>query len=1113
MDEFFNHDVADWITKSMSRMDPDEAEMFARFFVYEVHKSDIDNNRRTLDRHAAEVSKSLMDDLQPETRELISKSMVAKADFPTNWGDVHQQEQPRGFGGRWVAIGTSGSGKKQKTIGYHPDVGVFEVKTGKNGKVKGQQPQIDITGALNQTGKAGTSFAERWTESRPGDHKTNDRTYRRVGAGAELLGKMPGATPQMQLASQVGQFAGQFGPQAEMVIGPAARRTAYRYRGTERQADPELAKWQSGAEEHLKKVAFTDAQRNSAHPPALDEAQRMEAAELAATSYLQKKLPSPHLSDLQLQSGRVPPSQGVIINDKGDIVTQAMGYQEDHYLPFNLKNLKGLQGGAYVRTRSSGGLTSEDIYTGLVGGARSVTVVSRSGVFTLDFDDHLRGGRRYSDKARQMVSRYAQTLDAVGSGKVAQRKLSPAERAEIRDEIEHEMEPAGYTKTQIEAKIKEAETEFSSNPRLTKAEVDEIERHAQTLADNYGNTPRAEGTQRMPTDPKMRYKAYYSELYDAAMEEKAKRMYQLDAQGYKAAQEALQEQFPYFVADVRHKPFDKGANEKDRGYVKAGYNRPDAAKEGYFDTNIQGYTNKQGTGKFSASEMGYQNYRHGGQKETAEDGSTAATADDKAPAAAKFKAAQAKVQLEGGRDAALEGWAKELVPLWTALDAHHADLRMVGKYRTDGSMSGWSPFDKRQLATELEHATGLVNADAAYKGSKRAADLLTRQEAHQRAERGLASRDPYDRSKWTEVSRYPKAWDTGPAHTPGTTDLTKYADEWNQTINDHKLKNEVSANDTDADLFARQDLWATVGKRAEHQLANMGDTANSTELMNALIKVGYDQAQTDAVMTDLAKGKKGELQQLASNAKKKTLGLARARSVKEAGGDAIKGGAGGSPPSPSSAPAQAPAAGAATTQPTPAPQAAPGPIHANPAPASSHYPSAAKLVAKPVSSGGSAPTPNNMPKRKPSLDSVMTDIDDLLGDDTAPGDQKQAAKQVKVALQGGSVKEQDEAIEELAAVLPQHAAALRANLEPKASQASQISPAMLNAIGADMRTWIKRSTLSSAKKAKLSALAGAIEHQESGNVASIAADLHAEEFKEFRERFDDDIKNVLSSFS
>ena len=57
-----------------------------------------------------------------------------------------------------------------------------------------------------------------------------------------------------------------------------------------------------------------------------------------------------------------------------------------------------------MRTRAAGGPTTEDIYTGLLTGARQVQVVSNSGVFTVEFDPDLRGGRRYTDKAARMVA-------------------------------------------------------------------------------------------------------------------------------------------------------------------------------------------------------------------------------------------------------------------------------------------------------------------------------------------------------------------------------------------------------------------------------------------------------------------------------------------------------------------------------------------------------------------------------------------------------------------------------------------------------------------------------------------------------------------------------------
>ena len=99
-----------------------------------------------------------------------------------------------------------------------------------------------LEGARPQTG---TTFAVRWTASGPNDHSTNERTYRRVQAGAQLLEHVP--DKRVKAAAQVGQFAGQFGPEAEKVVGPAARRTAYRYRGTERMPDKQLITYREQA--------------------------------------------------------------------------------------------------------------------------------------------------------------------------------------------------------------------------------------------------------------------------------------------------------------------------------------------------------------------------------------------------------------------------------------------------------------------------------------------------------------------------------------------------------------------------------------------------------------------------------------------------------------------------------------------------------------------------------------------------------------------------------------------------------------------------------------------------------------------------------------------------
>lgn len=152
--------------------------------------------------------------------------------------------------------------------------------------------------------------------------------------------------------------------------------------------------------------------------------------------YFRSRLPSQELTALQLKSGVTPPSEGVIITADGKAVHQSVGYGDDWYAPFTLKQLDALKGGEYVRTRAYGGLTPEDVYTGLTHGARAVTVVSHSGTFTLELDNDFKGGRRYNDKAVRMVNRYAQVLDTVKAGDVQIASPDPELDAMLREEVE-----------------------------------------------------------------------------------------------------------------------------------------------------------------------------------------------------------------------------------------------------------------------------------------------------------------------------------------------------------------------------------------------------------------------------------------------------------------------------------------------------------------------------------------------------------------------------------------------------------------------------------------------------------------------------------------------------
>lgn len=486
-------------------------------------------------------------------------------------------------------------------------------------------------------GRGASSFQRQWNDSSRDTPGTNDRTYRRIAAGSKLVGNIP--NEKARAASALGEFVGSFGPEAEKVVGPHMRRTAYRYRGTERKPDETLIDL---ANKMAERAGMTRGD-GSVGQIAADRAtgasrltpeQKINIAEQTAMLYflgserngLKSRLPDNTLSELHRQSGKIPPSEGIIIDRDGEIVTQAVGFAEDHYLPFNLKNLKNLDGGTYVRTRSRGGLSTEDIYTGLVSGAREVTVVSNSGTFTIEFSPDFRGVRRYNDKAAQMVERYAKTLDAIKSGQVERDKIDASTRAELRAEVESQMpREMGYTEAEISAAIREREADFKRNPQPTLAEIQEIKAKAAEAAG--GN----EREQRI----------YEAQLMEDLMEERRDRFYKLDGEGYATALRALQEQFPYYIQDIsfmsrrqqkkfREEPTDprdpanepmlRFNNSPDTGYVAPRHNRPAAVQEGYYDESITG------TGKIPASQTNYQNWennpqnrRRGGVQEDAQE--------------------------------------------------------------------------------------------------------------------------------------------------------------------------------------------------------------------------------------------------------------------------------------------------------------------------------------------------------------------------------------------------------------------------------------------------------------------------------------------------------------
>lgn len=506
------------------------------------------------------------------------------------------------------------------------------------------------------------SFGDRWTRTIEGDEFTpSRRAFRRLSTGSAALADTlgPTAPPKLKIALKVGQHVGELGPEAQKVIGPTADRAAYRYRGIEREPDRRLT---LAVENVMNRPGLNGmGKHNLLFHGSEDEQGNWRAS--APMSYLRTRLPSAALNTLQRMSGHIPPSEGFIISPAGKVTAQAVGYGDDHYLPFNLKKLGGLRGGEYMRTRTWGGPTTEDIYTGLIGGARTLSVVSHNGVYTLEFDDNLKGGRRFNDKAARMVARYGQLLDAVRSEQVTTGGLAASRLAELETQAnqryDQDQEPERYDQELDRLKTAErkrptlsaqqraeAGNEFFTELAGRRQTPDGHEMSAADLADDFVSQRATEQYQRdgvllaqMQADggaagavrishaerkaqilasldspnPVIAQQNLADAMgvrrqYDASMKRAESTLKDsltplaLNGQGYEAALTALQEQFPYYIKSAKFYPWEDARNGHDTGYVRPRHNRPAAALAGYFDPNVTGH------GKVTADSTRFQNY-------------------------------------------------------------------------------------------------------------------------------------------------------------------------------------------------------------------------------------------------------------------------------------------------------------------------------------------------------------------------------------------------------------------------------------------------------------------------------------------------------------------------
>ena len=328
-------------------------------------------------------------------------------------------------------------------------------------------------------------------------------------------------------------------------------------------------------------------------------------------SFWQSKLANPDLINLQTSSGAIAPSEGVIVSRDGKVVTQSVGYGDDHYLPFDMAKLSKVKGGDYVRTRTLGGLTTEDIYAGMISGARSVNVVSHSGTFTLEFDPSFRGARRLNDKARRMSTRYGKLVDSLASGEVKINDVPADRRAEIEEQVYAEIGGDSPEIRQLrQQKINDALDEERQHPTPSaRTKEDWTNEFGIAVAEKYHT---ADGVPMSWTDVKSQASQRTGRVieddveainelgmgaqYDKFMANK-ERAYarensplRLNGEGYRNAMMALKEQFPYYIKEVNWiPPNSAAAGRTDVGYVKPKHLRSENIMEGYWNPTIEGY--------------------------------------------------------------------------------------------------------------------------------------------------------------------------------------------------------------------------------------------------------------------------------------------------------------------------------------------------------------------------------------------------------------------------------------------------------------------------------------------------------------------------------------------
>lgn len=440
--------------------------------------------------------------------------------------------------------------------------------------------------------------------------------------------------------------------------------------------------------------------------------------------------------------GRGFPSEGVILDESGKVKSQAVGLGEDHYLPFDLANMKYLRGGSYVRTRTTGGPTSEDMRTLIYGNARAGTVVSGSGVFDVELAPDLRGGRRFNDKVAKIPEIYERILDEVENGGHYAVDLPAETKQRIRAEV---MSMGGMDADAQKKAIRDREDEAR---RMGQEWTAADEQQVVTDVLNRTNKVRAGIEQRRSLNAEKVSPLTEADLAnDEGAQEEIKRLRAdrqkakvrelgINAEGYDVALKTLQHYFPYYIRNVTRRDlkefvdgvdgagggqysFIANSRGKDRGYVQPG--RVTADRDG-LDLKLRG--NKSEDRKKRADDAKAE------EKKTPEGGAAASVAS---PATTK---PTGQVPVDAGGNKALDDARSQVLQKaameWSAklsnVDAGNSAAASIalGRYMPDengnGSVKWLNGVGKADAASAFTAALGSSDASVAAKAIQRLTD-------------------------------------------------------------------------------------------------------------------------------------------------------------------------------------------------------------------------------------------------------------------------------------------------------------------------------------------------------------------------------------------------------